>query len=366
MAGAMKKRVRVKMKRKKRPTKGSTTGNMNTSKKVIAIIITAILAVLSFLIIKPYIAASLFGVILAFIFFKPYKLLDKLIKKPTISSLIICLLVIIILAFVMYLIAQITIREAFSLYMSIQDLDIFDLINKILLQVFPDSPEIARQITVTLQQSLVTLTNAFINQVGQFITNAPQLLLQIFITFFVMFYFLKEGETILRYIREILPFSSEVNEKLIRRSKDVAYATIYGQIIIGLIQGITSGIGFYIFGAPSPLFFTILAILLAILPFVGSWLVWFPIGMVMIAAGNTTNGILLMVFGFLVVSTIDDIVKPFVVGKRARINSLIVLIGMLGGLVMIGPVGLIVGPIILEYLLIFIELYRTGKIRMAI
>ncbi|UZE94141.1 MAG: AI-2E family transporter [Candidatus Pacearchaeota archaeon] len=358
-----KRAVKVK---KMKPRKETMMGNRHASRRVIAIVITAVLAVLSFLIIKPYIAALLFGIVLAFIFFKPYKLLNKLIKKSTISSLIICLLVIAVLALGVYFIAQITVREAFNLYMSIQKLDIFDLVNKAILTIFPDSPELARQITLTLQQGLVSLTNSFINQVGQFMTNAPQFFIQLFITFFVMFYFLKEGKSILKYVREILPFSSEVNEKLIKRSQDVAHATIYGQIIIGIIQGITAGIGFYIFGAPSPLFFTILATLLSILPFVGSWLVWFPLGLIMIAAGDVTSGILMMVFGFVIVSTIDDIVKPFIVGKRARINPLIVLIGMLGGLVMIGPIGLIVGPIILEYLLIFMELYRTGKIKLAI
>ena len=339
--------------------------NHFASRRTIAIIITAALAVLSFLIVKPYISALLFGIILAFIFQFPYKKLNKLIKKPTISSLIICLLVIIVLALGVYLTAQVTVKEAFNLYMSIQKLDIFNVINKVILKAFPESPELARQITVTLQQTLVTLTNNFMTQASKYMTYAPQFFIQIFITFFVMFYFLKEGDKILAYVKEILPFNKEINEKLIKRSKDVAHATIYGQIIIGIIQGITAGIGFYIFGAPSPLFFTILAILLSILPFVGSWLIWFPLGLIMIAAGNTVNGILMMVFGIVIVSTIDDLVRPFIVGKRARINPLIVLIGMLGGLVLLGVIGLVIGPIVLEYLLIFIELYRTGKIRLA-
>ncbi len=346
--------------------KSKNPANHFASRRAIAVIITAVLAVLSFLIIQPYIAALLFGIILAFIFRFPYKQLNRLIKKPTISSFIVCIFVIIVLALGVYFIAQITVREAFNLYMSVQKLDIFNLINKSILAVFPESPELARQITLTLQQSLVSLTNTFISQAGQFMTNAPQFFIQIFITFFVMFYFLKEGDAILKYIRQILPFNSEVNEKLIKRSKEVAHATIYGQIIIGIIQGIAAGIGFYIFGAPSPLFFTILAILLSILPFVGSWLVWFPLGLIMIASGNVTMGILLMIFGFVIVGTIDDLIRPFIVGKKAKINPLIVLIGMLGGLLLLGPVGLIIGPIVLEYLLIFIELYRTGKIKLTV
>lgn len=335
------------------------------SKRVIAIIIASVLFILSFLIIKPYISALLLGMILAFIFFKPYKKLNRLIKRPSVTSGIICFVVLLILAVSLYFIAQITIKEAFNLYVSIQRLDIFETIKAVLIRIFPESPELTTQITASLQQALVSVTNSFMNQVGKILTDVPQLFIQFFITFFVMFYFLKEGDHLLKFVHEILPFSREVNERFIKRSKQVAFATIYGQIIIGMIQGVVAGIGFYIFNAPSPLFFTILAILLSVLPFVGSWLVWFPVALAMIAAGNIMNGILLMVFGLMVVGIIDDIIRPLIIGRKAKINPLIVLIGMLGGLVLIGPIGLIVGPIILEYLLIFIELYRTGKIKSA-
>jgi len=295
------------------------------------------------------------------IFYVPYKKLNKLIKKPSVSSAILCFVVIIILALGTFFIAQITIKEAFNLYMSIQKLDIFNLINAAFLKIFPESPELTRQITVVLQQTLVSLTNIFVNKVGKFLTEAPQIFIQLFITFFVMFYFLKDGEKVSGYLREILPFSHKINERFIKRSRDLTYAVIYGQIIIGLIQGIVAGIGFYIFHAPSPLFFTLLAVFLAILPFVGPWLVWIPVSLVMIMEGNYLSGILLIVFGIIVVGTVDDVVRPFIVGKRGKINPLVVLIGMLGGLVFLGPIGLIVGPIILEYLTIFVELYRRER-----
>ncbi len=365
-----KKMKKTKKKKKTENLKKSTitsvgVGEKRISRRVIAIIIASVLVILSFLIIKPYLGALLFGLILAFIFSKPYKKLNKLIKKPTISSAIVCLVVILIIVVGLFLIAQIAIKEAFNLFVSIQKLDIFNLINTILVRVFPDSPELTRQITTSLQQALISLTNSFMNQLGKILTNVPQLFIQFFITFFVMFYFLKEGDNVTKFIYEMLPFSREVNEKFIKRSREVAHATIYGQIIIGILQGIVAGIGFYIFKAPSPLFFTILAILLSILPFVGSWLVWFPVALAMIAAGDVLNGVLLMIFGLIVVGIIDDIIRPFVVGKKAKINALIVLIGMLGGLILLGPVGLIIGPIILEYLLIFVELYRIGKIKFA-
>jgi predicted PurR-regulated permease PerM len=187
-------------------------------------------------------------------------------------------------------------------------------------------------------------------------------MIQLFIAFLVAFYGLRDSGRIMGYIKEILPFQSEVNEKFIKKSKDIAFATIYGQIAVGIIQGLTAGIGFYIFKAQSPLFFTLLAIFFAMLPVLGAWVVWIPVALSMVAVGNSTNGILLAIYGALVVGTIDNIVRPFIVGKKGKINPLIVFIGMVGGLTLMGPVGIIVGPLALEYALMFIELYRTGNL----
>jgi len=163
----------------------------------------------------------------------------------------------------------------------------------------------------------------------------------------------------------LLPFNKQINEKLIKKTREVTSATIYGQIIVGIIQGITAGIGFYIFNAPSPLFFTLLAIFFSIMPILGPFVVWIPVGLAMIASGNTTNGILLLVFGTVIVSFIDNVLRPFVIGKYGKISPVVVLIGMLGGLIFLGPLGVIIGPLILEYLLIFIELYRTDMTKIS-
>lgn len=330
-----------------------------TPRRAIAIIILLALIVLSFFLLKPFLTAILGGIILAYILAKPYKWLNKHIKKPTASAIIICLVVVIILAIASYFILQITIREAFNLYMQIQKIDVFNLINGFLSNIF-QSPDLSRQISLTIQQAITTLTSSFTNAAGSLLINLPTLILQVFIVFFIAFYFLRDGEKISAYFREILPFGDAVNEKILKRSQEVTYATIYGQVVVGVIQGIVAGIGFYIFGAPSPLFFSLIAILLAIIPNVGPAFVWVPVSIFMIATGNTLMGVLLLLFGIIVVSWIDNIVRPYIVGRKGNIHPGIAMVGMIGGLLLMGPVGIVIGPLILEYLLIFIEIYRTS------
>jgi len=189
-----------------------------------------------------------------------------------------------------------------------------------------------------------------------------EILLMLFVAFFVAYFALKESENTIDYMKNVLPFDKEINERFIKRSREVASATIYGHFLVGLIQGICAGIGFYVFGAPSPLFFTVLAIFFSMIPYLGPWVIWFPVGLTMFAT-NPLNAILLLAFGFIFVSTIDNILRPYIIGKRARVNQIAVLVGILGGLVLLGPIGLIIGPIVLELFLIFLELYRTKEIQ---
>ncbi|MCS7134699.1 MAG: AI-2E family transporter [Candidatus Pacearchaeota archaeon] len=330
---------------------------MENSKKIATIIIVIALATIAFFLVRLYISVILASAVLAFLLQWPYKKLKKIIKKEDLAALTIVIFIVGFLAFFVYIVAQATVREAFNLYLSIQRLDTYHIIEKFVRKIF-GSAQFSAQLTTAIQGSIVTITNKFVSAVGDFVTNIPKLIFQLFVLIFLTFYFLKEGNKIVETLKRILPFGKEKNEKFITRSKEIASATIIGMVLVGVIQGITASVGFYLFGAPSPLFFSLLATFFAILPFVGPWLVWAPVGLAMIAAGNVLNGIFLMTFGLLVVGTVDNIIRPIIVGRKAKINPAIALIGMLGGLSLLGPIGIIVGPIILEYLLMFIFFYK--------
>ncbi len=333
------------------------------SKKTIALAILAILLVLVFFILKPFFTSIILGFIIAFILNWPYKKLSKLIKRPAISAALICIVFLAVIATGIYFLTQASIKEAFNLYLNLGKIDLLNLIDKLVSWLFPNSMDLTNQITTTIQVAVTDLINSFIQGMKKIIVNIPQLIAQLFITFLIAFYGLKDNEKIIGFIKEILPFDHDVNEKFIKRSQDVVFATIYGQIIVGVIQGLVAGIGFFIFKAQSPLFMTLLAIFFAILPLLGAWVIWIPVGAAMIAAGNTMNGIFLIIYGLLVVSTIDNIVRPFVVGKKSAINPAIIFLGMVGGLLLMGPVGIVAGPIILECVLLMFELYRKGNLK---
>jgi predicted PurR-regulated permease PerM len=165
-----------------------------------------------------------------------------------------------------------------------------------------------------------------------------------------------------KYVRSLLPFSKSIEDRLFKSSKDITFSVIYGQIIVGAIQGIIVGVGFFIFGVPNFLFLTILAILAGIFPIVGTTLIWLPVMIFLFIAGNDFQAVGVAAFG-IVAAFIDNIVRPILVSKRARMHPLLILVGMIGGLFFFGILGFILGPLIIAYALIILEIYRGKELK---
>ena len=124
------------------------------------------------------------------------------------------------------------------------------------------------------------------------------------------------------------------------------------------MQGLVAGIGYFILGVPNAIFLTILTIIASIIPVVGSWLIWVPVDIYLFATGHFWAGIILLIYGTFLISLIDNFIRLIIVSRKTQINQGIVMIGMIGGIFVFGVIGLIIGPLILAYVLLVLELYR--------
>lgn len=143
--------------------------------------------------------------------------------------------------------------------------------------------------------------------------------------------------------------------------KSITASVIYGQVIIGVLQGIIVGIGFFIFGVPNALLLTMLASLAGIFPIIGTGIIWIPVVIYLLIEGSTFTTIGVLIFG-IISSSVDNFLRPIIVAKRTDIHTSILMIGMIGGLFLFGVLGFILGPLILSYLLILLELYRNKNV----
>jgi len=327
-----------------------------TINKIISFSIFAALVVTSFLIIKPFIPAMFTALLLSFIFRPLYTWINKKVNKPTIIAMLVSVIVVAVLVVLVIITLQVTIKQVMDFYTFTQASDILAPIKVLVAKVSNIDPN---QLSFLFDMALEKMTSLVVNSVNSVILNLPFLVLQLVVTFFVMFFFIRDGDIMIEYLKSVLPFDDATKNKLIQRFKDITYGVIYGSIIVGLIQGISAGIGFYIFGVEGAFVLTLMCIVLAILP-LGCWIVWIPASLTLLAAGKTGAGIGLLLYGIIVVSYIDNIIRPYFVSKKTALSPMTAVLGMLGGVYLLGIIGLFVGPIILDYLIIFVEFYKKG------
>jgi predicted PurR-regulated permease PerM len=171
-------------------------------------------------------------------------------------------------------------------------------------------------------------------------------LLQLFILLYALYYFLTGGPQLLRQVLYYVPLWPDEEAQLLERFVSVTRATLKGSLLIGVIQGGVAGLAFWVTGVPSPAFWGTVMIVLSIIPAVGSSLVWVPAVIYLLLMGQTVPGLALLAWCAVVVSSIDNFLRPMLIGRDARMSDLLILLSTLGGIFLFGAVGFIVGPIV--------------------
>jgi predicted PurR-regulated permease PerM len=145
---------------------------------------------------------------------------------------------------------------------------------------------------------------------------------------------------------------------LLKEFVSISRATLKGTVIIGIIQGVLGGLLFWAVGVPSPITWGVVMIILSIIPVVGSGIIWAPVGIYMLLTGDIWQGVVILGFGFGVISTIDNILRPKLVGQDSQMHPLFVLLATLGGIIVFGIIGFIIGPIIVALFLALLRIYE--------
>ena len=328
-------------------------------KKIISISLIIVLFIVAILIVRPIIVSIIAGVLAAYMFHPAYTALNKKIKRETLSALIITFIAILILIIPIAIVFPILIKQILAIYSSTQGIDFGVLLTGSLSKIF--DPASAANLALFFNGFVTKIVSSFVDKFANLAVNLPEILLNLVIMMFTFFFTLKDADKLENYISSLLPFSKITQKEFTKRSKEVTKAIIYGHIVIGVLQGLVTGLGLLIFGVEHVLTLTLLAMLLSVLPVLGAWLVWLPASLILIASGNTTMGVGLLLYGVLVISWIDNLLRPIFISRRTDVNSALILIGMIGGLLTMGILGLVIGPLIIVYLLLVLEMYRNKQ-----
>ena len=329
-------------------------------RKIMTTIIVASLLVLSFFLLRPILLSIIVGFILAFIFSPIYTRLQKKIKSRNLTSFLICFLLLLLIILPVWILTPIFIDQSIKFYVASQNIDFIEPFKAIFPSLFA-LEGFSAEIGSVVNSFVASTANSLMNTFSDILLNFPNLFLQFLVAFFTFFFVLKDKDKVVKYIQSLLPFSKEVEKKLFKSSKDITFSVIYVQIIIGLIQGIITGAGFLIFGAPNALLLTFFAIIAGIFPVIGTAIIWVPVAIYLFISGNTFAALGIMIFG-LISSMVDNLIRPIIVSKRTTLSPGVILIGMIGGLLFFGVLGFILGPLIIAYLVIILEIYQNRKV----
>ena len=218
------------------------------------------------------------------------------------------------------------------------------------------------------EQALAARASDFVGRAGSFvITNASAVttgtvnaVLQLFVMLYAMYFFLKDGPSILSRILYFTPLEEADERRLIQQFVSVTRATIKGSILIGLLQGALAGAAFFFLDLPGAAFWSTVMAVLSVIPVLGSGIVWAPAALILVLTGRVVAGMALALWGLLVVGLVDNFLRPRLVGRDTKMHDLLVLLSTFGGLAMFGLVGFIVGPIIAALFLTAWDLYGAA------
>lgn len=330
-------------------------------KKIATAVILLALLVLAFFLLKPILLSIILGVLLAFVFVPVYNKLYKVIKLKNVSAIIICVLLLGLIILPFYFLVPIFVEQSIKIYSAAQQIDFPTLIKNIFPSII-STDKFSEELGSMFYGFVTNIINSLISYLSQLILNFPSIMLQLVVVLFTFYFVLMDKDQFFKYLQSLAPFSKEMEKKIVNQTKLITISVVYGQVIIGLIQGAIAGLGFFIFRVPNALLLTVLMALAGIFPIIGTAIVWIPVTIFLLLDGNIFAAVGVTIFG-LISSVADNFLRPIIVSRRSKIHPAILLIGMIGGLYMFGVLGFILGPLILAYLLILFEVYRDKKIK---
>jgi predicted PurR-regulated permease PerM len=197
------------------------------------------------------------------------------------------------------------------------------------------------------------------NYAASAVKNVLLFLLQLFLVVFSLFFLYRDGRRIQHGFWSVLPVEEEKKKALEGIVARILPSVLTGVLLTALVQGILGGIGFWISGLPSPVFFGALICVASLLPLVGTMLIWLPGALYLLLLGKTWGGIFLLAWGFFVVGSSDNILRPLLSRRQSGLPVSLLMLGSLGGLVAFGLVGVILGPVVIGISLVLLEMHKT-------
>lgn len=311
----------------------------------------------SFFIIKPYLGALFVAVVFAIVFNPLYKAVHKKMKREGLASFLTIAFLFVAILIPAALFGFFIFDDARSLYQSAgSGASIMDGLDASLVPVERYVQMVLPGFEVSVAEYANAALSFLIGNFGSVFTRAVGLVFQTFIMLFALFFLFRDGEKFRSYVVVLSPLANEYDERILGRIGTAISSVVKGKLLIVFIQGILASIGFFILGIPNPVLWGAVTSLAALIPAVGVALVFVPLAIYLFVTGGVGAALSLVIFG-VVVGLIDNLLGPVLYEKGLLMHPLFILLSVLGGIALFGPVGFLAGPVTLSLLLVLLDIY---------
>jgi predicted PurR-regulated permease PerM len=339
---------------------------MHTS-KVQNVLFFTFLVIVSFLflyLLTPFFSPIFWAAVIASIFRPLYERLNGKLNRPGVCTVIIFLLITLIIILPGSIIGSLLFSESMRVYASHStDGGNIDSIVKSITGAVKDNPYVARLHidekfwTEKFSEIARGISNYIFVQMKAVTQNTLVFVVQFAVMLYTLFFFIRDGDKFLGMAMRVLSLGQEREKVLYERFVATARATLKVTLIIGGLQGALGGLIFWVTGIEGALMWGVVMILFSIVPVVGCSIVWIPVGVIMLLTGPLWKGIFILAFGVFVISTVDNLLRPILLGRDVQMHPLLIFLSTLGGLSLFGFSGFVIGPILTSLLLAMWAMY---------
>lgn len=323
-------------------------------------------------IVIPFFVPICWAAVFVIIFFPLYKKLLVRVKSRRLTSLMMCLFIIaVIVGPIAYLFVAL-VSEAADAMAKVNEMYKNGQLDNLFSIQLPWIDTIMEKLKSYYDISGIDLHKlakdtidkaggVIINQTSWLIANGTKTVFYFILMVFTLYYFFKDGERVVDRIKLLMPLPADQVNTTFQHLRDVIQATMYGGVVVALIQGVLGGIMFAIFGISSPIFWGAIMAFVSIIPFVGAFLIYIPAGLILLVGGSYVKGILVITIGTLLISQIDNLIRPLLISGRTEMHPLLLFFSIMGGIALFGLLGLVIGPLIGA---VFVTLLRILELRL--
>ena len=334
---------------------------------IAVLVVTAIALYLCWLMLRPFISVVAWAGVLVVVFYPVHKRIAERTGRRSLSALISCLLVVLVVVLPFTLVTATVIHE-FSKVAPNLPTNFSELLSQ--------QPAILGRVSGWVHDrfgiDLLRSQDFFIQQLRNvsqrllgasfgLMGNIVSSIVKAFFVVFTMYYLFRDGDRIASRLPEALPLPAEQSVALIFRTKQVISASVYGVLTIAAFQGFLAGLAYWILGIPSPILWAVLTAFVCMIPLAGSFLVWLPLSIYLMINDHWTRALLLIIWGAVVISTIDNFLRPKLVGNQTKLHELFIFFSVLGGISVFGLLGIVLGPVVLAITLGLLQTFQPRR-----